>query len=137
MLTCGALPGVDRALVEAVGGHDGLGRTAIGQQGNDLADETSLVFASIKRCALGLGEGLVASATAVSFFFVTVKVDIVLVPNAVQRAVGIGAKRLGGVQGSGPWFVTHSQNQDPPWTPFLQLSQLSAALPLGRKPISK
>jgi hypothetical protein len=58
------LPAGNRALVEAVGGDDGLAGAAVAEQGQDDGDQVEGLVQAVVRGILGGGEGLLARGAA-------------------------------------------------------------------------
>jgi hypothetical protein len=86
------LPGGDRALVQAEGGDDGLGRAAVGQQGDDANEQDGVLVQSVEGRARGGGEGLAAGGAAVASLGVGVDLDDARGGLAAGRAAGIGTE---------------------------------------------
>src|SRR5262245_38392197 len=91
------LPGGDGTFIEGIGGDDGLQRAAVGQQGENHADQVERLMESEERGVAGGREGLAAASAAEASFLVGVDFDVALIRNPSFPTVEIGTELGGGV----------------------------------------
>jgi hypothetical protein len=85
------LPVGDGALVEAVGGDDGLAGAAVAQKSQDEGDQVEGLVQAVVGGILGDGEGLVAGGAAKAAFLLGVDADVApagLTPCSSSRSSG-------------------------------------------------
>jgi hypothetical protein len=93
------LPVGDRALIEAVGGDDGLGWAARAEEGDDDDEQGAIRVQAVEGRTLGGSEGRAAGRADEAALCAGVNFDVTLVGQPPGRAVGVEAGYTVGVQG--------------------------------------
>ena len=102
------LPTADRAFVYPEGHHDGLGRTAVRQQGSRDDDDVLGGTQAVEGRALARREGLPANMTDVAAIFPTVHTDIAFAALSPCRTVQVVAECRLRVRGDASFLTWRS-----------------------------
>jgi hypothetical protein len=97
MFACSAPPILDRPLIKAKGGYNGLNGAAIGQQSDDQHYLHRVCFQPVEDRAFFDAEGLMTDITIAPLFDFTVDTDVAPPTLSSCRTVNIRAKYLGEV----------------------------------------